>query len=215
MKTYYVRFGSGDPRPNFGLSPTFLIFNNAGSPVTPPSIAAVTGATGFYSFAYGTTTPIVFLIDGATTGLDSTSRYVSGAIDPADRTDEYAATLIAIGTSNIALGTTNVALGTTNVAIGTSLTAQGVTSFAFLQSLAVGGVSLNGLVALIGSTASSIGSNLVDPTDLFGFLKRAQEFREGNQVFNKVTGAWDISSRGNTLLISKTLTQSSSQVQKT
>lgn len=218
MKTYYVRFGSGDPRPNFGLSPTFLIFNNNGNAVTPPAIAEVTGATGFYSFQYGTTTPIVFLLDGATTGLDASVRYVSGSIDPADRADEYGTTLVsywtgagstlaALGTTNVALGTTNVALGTTNIAIGTSLTALGNTILSNTGS----GVTLSGL---IGTPSSAIGSTSVDPTDLFGYLKRAQEFKEGNQAFNKTSGVWSISSRGNTLLATKTLTQSSSQVAK-
>ncbi len=87
-KTYYLTFGTtGDPRTFVGLAPTFLIFNNAGSAVTPPSIAAVTGATGFYSFTWGTTTPICFMADAATTSPGAVGRYVIGAIDPADRAD--------------------------------------------------------------------------------------------------------------------------------
>ncbi len=279
-KTYYVRFGSGDPRPNFGLSPTFLIFNNAGSAITPPSISAVTGATGFYSFTYGTTTPIVFLLDGATTGLSNNDRYVSGAIDPADRSDEYGTTLAAYGLTAIALGTTNVALGTTTVALGTTTVALGTTTIAFgvtLQSywtgagstlaalgttgvalgttaiaygvsnialgtsnVALGTTILAGLVnqgstlvaigntmialatsltidtTLIGSTASSFGTNSADPVDLFGYMKRILENLEGNQSFTKISGALSIYSRGSSqLLTNKTVTNSSSMVIKT
>lgn len=93
-KVYYTRFGSGDPRLSSGLVPTFVYFNNNGAAVTPPAIAEVLGATGIYSFTYGTTTPICFLLDGATTGLGA-YRYVTGSIDPADRADEYGNTIVA------------------------------------------------------------------------------------------------------------------------
>lgn len=234
MKTYYVRFGSGDPRSNFGLSPTFLSFNTYGTGVTPPGITSVIGATGFYAFQYGTTTPIVFLIDGATSGLDASVRYVTGAIDPADRSDEYGNTLtalsvsltaqgstifglgttsVALGISVNALGTSAVALGVTGVAIGTSLTAIGNSIFAGLGGGA--GVSLSAEILLrMGSTLSSFGSTSIDPGDLFGYLKRNQEFLEGDQTFNKTSGAWDISTRGGTLLIEKTLSNSSTTVTK-
>ena len=149
-------------------------------------------------------------------------------------------TAIALGTTSVALGTTNVALGTSNYAWGNSNYALGVSNFAWGNSnYALGvsnyawgntnfaiGTTITGLVSInsslatsidarIGTTASAFGSTSVDPGDLFGYLKRAQEFREGDQTFNKVTGAWDISTRGGTLLIQKTLTQSSSSVTKT
>ncbi len=246
MKTYYVRFGSGDPRTFSALAPTFLTFNTYGTAVTPPGITSVIGATGFYAFQYGVTTPIVFLIDGATTGLDNSVRYVVGAIDPADRSDEYnttltamstsllaqSSTLFSLGTSGIALGSTNVALGTLNLAQGTSIVAIGVTGLAYDASLislgntAVAlGMTISSLIAQgttntaelllrVGTTLSSFGSTSVDPGDLFGFLKRAQEFREGDQSFAKTTGQWDISTRGGTLLISKSLSNSSTAVTK-
>ncbi len=239
MKTYYVRFGSGDPRTNSGLAPTFLSFNNYGSAVTPPGITAVLGATGFYAFQYGTTTPIVFLIDGATTGLDASSRYIAGAIGPADRSDEYSTTLTAMSVSLTAqsstifsLGTTAVALGITAVGFGTSNYAWGNSNFALgTTAVALGitgvaiGTTITGLIGVgttntaeilvrIGTTASAFGSTSVDPGDLFGFLKRAQEFREGDQAFSKTSGQWDISTRGGTLLISKTLQNSSTTVTK-
>lgn len=200
-KVYYVRFGTGDPGPYFGLAPTFLCFNNNGTAVTPPSIAAVTGATGFYSFTYGPTTPIAFLIDGFTTGLGA-YRYVTGSIDPADRTDEYGNTLVAIGTSNIALGTTSVAIGTTVSAISATLSAVSL--------------SLTFAIQVLGSTASSFGSTLTDPTDLFGYMKRIQELMEGDNYYYKSTGVFSQYSRGSsTLLRTKTIANSVSTVIKT
>lgn len=332
-KTYYLRFGSGDPRTLTGLSPTFLIFSQNGSNVTPPSIAEVTGATGLYSFAWGTTTSIVFLADAATTSPGVSGRYVVGALDPVDRVDEVGTTLVAIGTSNIALGTTNAALGTTavsyglinnqqgstifalgttavalgvtnvalgttnialdtnigttlvaigntaialgttniaygvtvvaigttltagqinlgstlvaigntaitgignqgstlvaigntaisigttNVALGTTNVAIGTTITAIATSLMALSTSLNVVIAGIGSTASSFGTDIADPVDLFGYLKRIQENLEGNQSFVKLAGALSIYSRNSSQLIaSKTITNSASTVIKT
>ncbi len=108
---------------------------------------------------------------------------------------------------------TNIAFGTTNVAIGTSLAAIGNTILAGLGGGV--GTSLSAEILLrMGSTLSSFGSTSVDPGDLFGYLKRNQEFLEGNQQFNKTSGAWDISTRGGTLLIEKTLSNSSTTVTK-
>lgn len=68
----------------------------------------------------------------------------------------------------------------------------------------------------IGTTSDSYGSTSIDPTTILGYLKRNQEFQEGDAVFNKSTGAWTIYSRGSsTLLRSKTLTNSVSQSTKT
>lgn len=285
-KTYYMRFGSGDPRTYTGLSPTFLIFSQNGTNVTPPSIAEVTGATGIYSFSWGTTTSIAFLADAATTSPGSSGRYVVGSLDPADRIDEvgstliaFGTTLVAIGTSNIALGTTNVALGTTNVAIGTSNISLGTTNVALgtsnialgttnfalgttavaigTSSIALGttavaigtsnialgttnialgtsnvalgtsnfaanttllamGTSNAYIIASIGSSNSSFGTNTTDPTDLFGYLKRVQELLEGNNTYTKSTGVLDIYSRGSSqLLREKTFANNSTQVTKT
>lgn len=323
MKTYYVRFGTGDPRSAtfVGLAPTFLIFNNYGTGVTPPGITSVIGATGYYAFLYGTTTPIAFLIDGATSSLTDGQRYVSGSIDPVDRMDEVGATLVAIGTTSVALGvttvalgvtsvalgvttvalgntllayglttaalgntalafgttsvalgntllayglttaalgntilafsttlvaigtshiaqgvtltaigttgvalgntgiafgTTNVALGTTNVALGTTSVALGNTIYAIALSLYAQGITLSLINSFIGSTASSFGTNLADPVDLFGYAKRVIENLEGNQSFTKVSGALAIYSRGSSqLLITKAIANSVSMVVKT
>ena len=68
----------------------------------------------------------------------------------------------------------------------------------------------------IGTVSDSFGSTASDPTTLFGYEKRALEFNEGNSVFNKSTGIWDIYSRGSTtLLTEKTLSNTTTQVGKT
>jgi hypothetical protein len=183
------------------------------------------------------------LADAATTSPGSAGRYVFGALDPADRSDEYGTTLTAIGvtltaigTSNIALGTTNVALGTSNIALGTSNYAYGTSITYYIPnhlgatvvaigntSIAIGttiysylsGVSSPFLLG-IGSTASSFGSTTVDPVDLFGYMKRIQENLEGNNTFIKNTGVLSVYSRGSsTLLATKTVTNSATTVIKT
>jgi hypothetical protein len=208
-KTYFMRFGFGDPRTYTGLAATFLHFTQFdGTAVTPPAIAenynvtgGVTTGTGMYKFTFGTTLPISFLADAATTSPGPQGRYVAGYIDPVDRADEYGTTLVAIGTTSVALGTTSVALGTTAVALGTSILAQG-------QSLSVSVIG-------IGSTASSFGTSATDPVDLFGYMKRIQENLEGNQTFYKASGALTIFSRGSSYtLASKTIANSTSLVVK-
>lgn len=65
----------------------------------------------------------------------------------------------------------------------------------------------------VGMPDASIGSTSVDPTSLFGYAKRNQEFLEGNQVYLKATGVWNIYSRGSsTLLATKTLTNDTTDV---
>lgn len=49
----------------------------------------------------------------------------------------------------------------------------------------------------LGTTASSFGGTLVEPASVYGYLKRLQEFNEGNQIFTKSSGTWDIFARGN------------------
>lgn len=239
MKTYFLSFGSGDPRQFAGLAPTFLMFklsNNTN--VTPPSISEIGTSSGIFTFDWGTTTPIAFLADAATTSPGPTARYVVGSLDPSDRADEYGITLTAIGTSNIALGTTNVALGTTNVALGITNFALGTTAVAIgstgvaigttavaigISGIALGNTILSYMAGLsspvliaIGSTSSSFGSTSSDPVDLFGYLKRLLENFEGNETFIKSTGALSIYTRGSsTLLAVKTIANSVSAVIKT
>jgi hypothetical protein len=280
MKNYGVRFGSGDPRTYTGINATFLFFVNmaTGATVTPPSIAELFANTGIYNFQWGTTTPIAFLVDAATTTPGASGRYVSGQLDPNDRGDEYSATMIAIGTSHIAQGVTSIALGTTAVALGTTTVALGITSVSWgsvnniqgstifslgttsvalgISNIALGtsavnwgsvnniqgstlfaigttitaqgvsnaaqnvtilaqGLSITVAVAGVGTVASSYGSNVADPTDLFGYMKRVLENLEGNNTYNKVSGAFTFLSRGSTtILATKTITNSVSLVTK-
>lgn len=67
----------------------------------------------------------------------------------------------------------------------------------------------------VGALSDSFGSTAADPATLMGFAKRNQEFSEGNATFNKSSGVWDIYSRGSTtLLVEKTLTNTTSQATK-
>lgn len=78
------------------------------------------------------------------------------------------------------------------------------------------GTTLLSGMSLIGDTTSSYGSTSIDPTTLFGFLKRNQEFWEGNQAYAKASGLMDFYSRGSsTLLVEKTITDSTSTTTKT
>lgn len=253
-KDYFLQFGTGDPRTFTGLAPTFLIFKKPdGTNVTPPAFAEIS-TSGIYTFNWGTTTPIAFLADAATTSPGTAGRYIAGGLDPADRIDEVGTTLVALGTSNIALGTTNVALGTTNVALGITNVALGITNVAWSVALgstlvatgstlvAIGntgaalgttniafgttnvalGTTILSLVAInasltanIGSTASVIGDSATDPATLFGYLKRIRENLEGQQTFNKSTGALTIYERtGATTLATRTVTNNASLVIK-
>lgn len=241
-KTYTMRFGSGDPRTYTGLSPTMLIFVNAASGATlaAPAVSEALTGSGVYKFSWGTTTPIAFLCDAATTSPGTEGRYVTGQIDPADRIDEIGATLVAIGTTNVALGTTNVAIGTSNIALGTSSIALGVSNLAqglttlgygvsiYAQvqnngttlvaignSLAAIGTSLSIIVPAIGSTASSFGDSSTDPSTLFGYLKRIHENLEGDSQYVKVTGLWTILDRtAGTTFAQKTITNNATLVIK-
>lgn len=70
----------------------------------------------------------------------------------------------------------------------------------------------------IGFITDSFGSTAMDPTTLFGYLKRSQEFEEGDAIFSNVTGQWTIQSRAGSsmqVLAVKTLQSSSAQVTKT
>jgi hypothetical protein len=234
---YAVAFSQTDPRTYPSLAPTFLTFKKIsdGSDISPPTIAQMS-TSGLYFFTYTASFSVYFLLDGVTVNASS-DRYVYGVLDPVHQVDKqlaelsstlsgYNNTLAALGTTSVALGTSMVALGTSNFAWGNSNYALGVSNYAWGNTNFAIGTTIQSMVGVnsslitsldtkIGSTLSSFGTTSVDPGDLFGYLKRAQEFREGDQTFNKVTGAWDISTRGGTLLIQKTLTQSSSSVTKT
>lgn len=67
----------------------------------------------------------------------------------------------------------------------------------------------------MGTVADSFGSTAIDPSTVFGYLKRALEFWEGNAVYTKSTGIWQIFSRGSsTMLREKDLANSTSEATK-
>ena len=201
-KDYFLFFGTGNPSSNAGLAPTMIVFKDpAGTNITAPGITQVPTNTGIYYFTYGATTNNTFVVDGFTTGL-GTARYIMGGISP---TDDTGATISAMGVTLAAVGASLSVMGGSMVAIGNTLVAIGATSGGIGSSLAV----------LIGTTASSFGNTSTDPATLFGYLKRLQEFNEGNAVFNKATFAWDIYSRGSsTQLAAKALADGATTVTK-
>ncbi len=237
IKQYWLTFGTDDPRTYSGLAPTFIqFFSHLGQTLAPPGISEVFAGSGAYNFQYNTSSSlsIFFLCDGVTSSLGTSLRYIQGSLDPIQSVDitarDVGTTMQAIGASNFALGTTAVAIGTTllgygatNVALGIANFITGTTLLGFGTTNAAVGTSLTAIGASIyqqtllnvlslGSTASAIGSTSVDPGDVYGYLKRIQEVLEGNQTFNKATGSWLISSRGSTLLASKSVTDSQAAV---
>ncbi len=268
-RDYWFAFGTGNPATYSGLAPTFISFvNNAGTTYPGPTITE-RAATGLYQISYGATQTMAFTLDGATSLLATSDRYISGVFDPYDQFGVTLNAAFALGTTSVAIGTTligygasgfaqgatlfgfgvsgfaqgstifgfgvsgfaqgstlfgfgvsNLAIGVSILAQGVSLTAQGITLFGQGVSLfALGTTSTayaiaNGLA--IGSTASSYGSTSVDPVDLYGFLKRARELSEGNQIYTKATGILDLYVRGGaTLLIEKTISDTAATTSKT
>lgn len=124
MKNYSVAFGSGNPQQYSGMTPTLLVFFNLASGLTLPGPTFTEGLTGsgIYTFQYGATTPIAFIAYSVTTSPGSVGSYVSGQIDPADRSDEYGTSILAVGLSNYALMGANISL---SVIVGTTASTIG------------------------------------------------------------------------------------------
>ncbi len=234
-RDYFFVFGSGNPAVNASLAPTFITFvNNAGTTFAPPSIAEKYPGSGIYYVSYGSTQTMAFVLDGATSGLASSDRYISGLFDPYDQfgvtlnaTYAYGATgfalesagntlIAALGLTMIAQGATITVIGNSMAIIGNSLSILG-NSLAIMGNTLLGmGMTFNGFAVALGSTASSYGSTNVDPVDVMGYLKRSREFGEGNQTYTKATGLLDYYVRGGvTLLIEKTIADSLSNTTKT
>ncbi len=178
-KQYVVQFAvPGAPSLLAGFSPTFLQFRvvPGGGSTTPPGITEIPTSTGLFYFTYDPVSPIAFVIDGGAS-LQLSARYIAGSLDPVQKVDEQLTgqgnTLRAIGSSLIALGNTILAQGSTSGAVG----------------------------AIIGGLADSFGTTLTDPTTVFGYLKRLQENLEGNNVFTKSSGVWQVWSRGTTYVL--------------
>lgn len=79
--------------------------------------------------------------------------------------------------------------------------------------------TLSAFVPSIGTTADSFGSTLTDPSTVLGYLKRLLEFNEGNSIFSKASGTWQIFARGNatgasTGLIQKSVVDSGAVITK-
>lgn len=206
---YYLRFGSTAPSNFSGLSPTFISFRNqAGGATTSPAVSEIS-TTGIYTFAYDPLGSINFVIDGATTGLGTSDRYIAGSLDVIDKSDQlfaYGTTLTALGSTLVALGNTSVAFGTTAVALGTTAVALGNTSVAYGTTTAF----------LLGTTSSLIGDNSTSPTSVFGFIMRARQFLEGDSTYTKGTGVLQNYDRsGATLINQVTIAQSDSTVTRT
>ena len=157
-KDYALKFGTGDPRLNTGLTPTFIQFFvlASGATLAPPGITETQVGSGAYYFSYGTTQSIFATADGGA-ALAAGDRFVSAVLDPIQSVDQKA-----------------------------------------------------------GYITDSFGSTSVDPSTLFGFAKRMQEWLEGNANYNKSTTLWDVYSRGSsTLLAEKTLTNTTTSATKT
>lgn len=155
-KTYYLKFGSGDPALFTGLAPTLSVFSaNGVTALTAPGVTETPVGSGFYQFIYGPTLSIIFKADGGA-ALSSGDRYITGVLDPIQNVDEK-----------------------------------------------------------VGTLSDSFGTVIVDPTTILGYVKRIQEWLEGNALFNKSTGAWTVYSRasGATLAV-KALTNTTSQSTK-
>lgn len=135
-------------------------------------------------------------------------------------------TIVAMGNSQLAFGFSSIALGTTTLAaelaqgqtmqaIGLTLTALGITNIAISTSLSATSVTIVVSIAGIGTVGSTYGSVGSDPIDLFGYMKRIQENLEGNSTFTKLSGAWQITTRGSsTVLANKSVINTSSTVTK-
>lgn len=135
-KTYFLKFGTGDPRGNTGLNPTFLLFfDQTGATLSPPSITEGLTLSGFYRFSYTPSLVISFLIDGATTSLGTVNRYISGSLDPAQLIDQYSNSLTTISTTLIASSSLLMtALGSTGDSFG-STAIDAITLFGKLNRL--------------------------------------------------------------------------------
>lgn len=88
MKSYYLKFGTGDPASFTGLTPTFTIFSaNGVTSVTAPGITETPAGSGLYQFVYGPTQSILFKVDGGS-ALSGSDRYIVGTLDPIQAVDE-------------------------------------------------------------------------------------------------------------------------------
>lgn len=192
-KNYILQFGG---TLFTGLTPAFTVFKvvPGGGNTTAPGITEIPTNSGLYYFSYEPLTSIAFNIDGGA-ALSTVSRYITGSLDPIQAVDERVTEL------------------------GASLNALSASFEAFSATFTANVDSGTTILALIGTTASSFGSTAINPDTIFGYLKRMQEFNEGDSSFTKTSGVWNIYARGNavgtsTQLASKIITDSGSVVTK-
>lgn len=68
----------------------------------------------------------------------------------------------------------------------------------------------------LGFSTDSFGSTATDPASMWGYLKRLQEFFEGDQIYTKATAILQIFNRGSTTLLrTKNLTNTTTSATKT
>lgn len=148
-KTFFFRFGSGSPATNTGLSPTFTVFyDQAGTSLTPPAITEGLTLTGIYKFTYTPTLAIAFVIDGATTGLASSDRYIVNSLDPVLTIDQpindttQGVSAIGRAVTLMVAGISNLIAGYSTWTAGYSLNVAGISNIIAGQSVMVAGYSI-------------------------------------------------------------------------
>lgn len=68
----------------------------------------------------------------------------------------------------------------------------------------------------LGFSTDSFGSTSTDPGSIWGYVKRLQEFFEGDATYTKGTGIWQLFNRGSTTLLrTKTLANNTTSAKKT
>lgn len=193
-RDYWFAFGSR-PAANTGLNPTFITFvNGSGVTIAPPTITETFVGSGLYRVNYNPTQTIAFVVDGATTGLSDSNRYISGVFDPQDQfgttllnISDRSMTLIAMGNTMIALGISGVALGNTGIATTISYGSTSAAVGSTLTSLVVTDIT-NGLatgVTLVaqGVTITAMGDTLlsIGTGNIAGIGSTASSFGDVSQ----------------------------------
>lgn len=182
--TYWLKFGSGHPTLTSGLSPTFLIFaSGAGVTVAPPGITQPISGWGLYQFEYSPSLSIAFVIDGATTSLASSDRYIAGNIETNDNNN---VDILAQGSSILAIDTNITGLGSTLVAQGATI------------------VQTGNLVSGIGSSLSVVSSNVASLSATL-IAQGATVVQNGNLILG--LGSTLVAQGSTVLAIGGTLTQ--------
>lgn len=100
VKSYWFSFSNfnADPRPQAGLSPSFILFfNQLGQTQAPPGITEIFSGSGMYRFQYdiGYSTTIRYLVQAGN------SNFLQGALDP-------------VGALDVTIGWTGSAFGSTS-----------------------------------------------------------------------------------------------------